>query len=71
MSEQFGVIGLAVMGENLALNLADHGVEVVVFNRTPSGPAGSSKARPPAVRSGQLTRWPSWSPGWTGRGACS
>ncbi len=35
MSEQFGVIGLAVMGENLALNLSDHGVEVAVYNRTP------------------------------------
>jgi len=31
----FGVIGLAVMGQNLVLNLADHGHKVVVFNRTP------------------------------------
>jgi 6-phosphogluconate dehydrogenase len=29
-----GVIGLAVMGENLALNLAGHGFPVVVYNRT-------------------------------------
>ena len=35
MPAQFGLIGLAVMGENLALNLADHGVEVAVYNRTP------------------------------------
>ena len=28
------VIGLAVMGENLALNIADHGFSVAVFNRT-------------------------------------
>jgi 6-phosphogluconate dehydrogenase len=35
MSEQLGVIGLAIMGENLALNLADHGVEAAVYNRTP------------------------------------
>jgi 6-phosphogluconate dehydrogenase len=31
-----GVIGLAVMGRNLALNLADHGFRVAVYNRTPS-----------------------------------
>jgi hypothetical protein len=29
-----GVIGLAVMGSNLALNIADKGFEVAVFNRT-------------------------------------
>lgn len=29
-----GVIGLAVMGQNLALNLADHGNRVALFNRT-------------------------------------
>lgn len=30
-----GVVGLAVMGSNLALNLADHGFRVAVWNRTP------------------------------------
>lgn len=29
-----GLIGLAVMGQNLALNLADHGYAVAVYNRT-------------------------------------
>jgi 6-phosphogluconate dehydrogenase len=29
-----GLIGLAVMGENLALNMADHGFMVAVYNRT-------------------------------------
>jgi 6-phosphogluconate dehydrogenase len=29
-----GLIGLAVMGENLALNIADHGFKCGVFNRT-------------------------------------
>ncbi|MFN2455967.1 MAG: decarboxylating NADP(+)-dependent phosphogluconate dehydrogenase [Pyrinomonadaceae bacterium] len=29
---QFGMIGLAVMGENLALNVADHGFPVAVWN---------------------------------------
>ena len=48
MSEQFGVIGLAVMGENLALNLAAHRVEVAVYNRTPSGQfiEGAAAGRP-------------------------
>jgi 6-phosphogluconate dehydrogenase len=38
MSKQFDIalIGLAVMGENLVLNMADHGVSVAVFNRTTS-----------------------------------
>jgi len=31
-----GLIGLAVMGKNLALNIADHGFRVAVFNRTTS-----------------------------------
>src|SRR3990172_4033119 len=29
-----GIIGLAVMGQNLALNMDDHGYTVIVFNRT-------------------------------------
>ena len=44
-----GLIGLAVMGQNLALNLYDHGYKVSVHNRTASklvdfleGPASSS-----------------------------
>ena len=32
----FGLIGLAVMGQNLVLNIADHGYTVAVFNRTVS-----------------------------------
>ena len=31
-----GLIGLAVMGQNLALNIADHGFRISVFNRTTS-----------------------------------
>ena len=36
MAEQcdIGLIGLAVMGQNLVLNMADHGFRVAVFNRT-------------------------------------
>jgi 6-phosphogluconate dehydrogenase len=37
MSKQFsdiGLVGLAVMGQNLALNIADHGFQISVYNRT-------------------------------------
>jgi 6-phosphogluconate dehydrogenase len=46
MTADIGLIGLAVMGQNLAMNIADHGFSVAVHNRTPerteqflSGPA--------------------------------
>lgn len=49
MSADIGLIGLAVMGQNLVLNMADHGWTVAVFNRTASktdaflqGPAKNS-----------------------------
>ena len=29
-----GVYGMAVMGSNLALNMADHGFKVATYNRT-------------------------------------
>lgn len=32
--QQVGVIGLAVMGKNLALNIVDHGYSVAVYNRS-------------------------------------
>ena len=31
---EFGLIGLAVMGENLALNVESRGYRVAVFNRS-------------------------------------
>ncbi len=34
MRQQVGVIGLAVMGKNLALNIAEHGFRVSVYNRS-------------------------------------
>lgn len=34
MKKNIGVIGMAVMGKNLALNIADHGYSVVIYNRT-------------------------------------
>ncbi|MGH8874328.1 MAG: decarboxylating NADP(+)-dependent phosphogluconate dehydrogenase [Acidimicrobiia bacterium] len=36
MAADIGLVGLAVMGQNLALNMADHGYRVAVFNRTRS-----------------------------------
>jgi len=36
MKAQIGLIGLAVMGQNLVLNMNDHGFKVSVFNRTTS-----------------------------------
>src|SRR5262249_8213573 len=35
MPADFGMIGLAVMGRNLALNVEDHGFSVAVWNREP------------------------------------
>ena len=35
-SSDIGLIGLAVMGQNLALNIADHGFKISVYNRTTS-----------------------------------
>lgn len=34
MKKNIGVVGMAVMGKNLALNIADHGYSVVIYNRT-------------------------------------
>ena len=35
-TSDIGLVGLAVMGQNLALNIADHGFRISVFNRTGS-----------------------------------
>ena len=34
MPSDIAVYGLGVMGRNIALNLADHGFRVAVYNRT-------------------------------------
>lgn len=34
MKSRFGLIGLAVMGQNLARNIAHHGIPIAVYNRT-------------------------------------
>ncbi len=53
MTADIGLIGLAVMGQNLVLNMNDHGFVVAVFNRTVSkvdefmeGPAKGTKIIP-------------------------
>ncbi|WP_031437333.1 decarboxylating NADP(+)-dependent phosphogluconate dehydrogenase [Methylobacter tundripaludum] len=50
MKANIGLIGLAVMGQNLALNMNDHGFKVAVYNRTTrvvdeflSGPAKNTQ----------------------------
>ncbi len=35
---EIGLIGLGVMGANLALNIAEKGNRIAVFNRTPRRP---------------------------------
>ncbi|MBC7255434.1 MAG: NADP-dependent phosphogluconate dehydrogenase, partial [Chloroflexi bacterium] len=49
----FGLIGLAVMGQNLVLNIESHGFPVAVYNRTPArtqeflaGPAQGRRIKP-------------------------
>jgi 6-phosphogluconate dehydrogenase len=34
MKYDIAVVGMAVMGKNLALNIADHGFKTVIYNRT-------------------------------------
>ncbi len=41
-----GLVGLAVMGQNLALNIADHGFAISVYNRTPAKTAEFVSANP-------------------------
>lgn len=46
-SSDVGLIGLAVMGQNLALNMADHGFKVSVYNRTATTMTEFVGAHPP------------------------
>ncbi len=48
-SADVGLVGLAVMGANLALNMADHGFKVAVYNRTVSVTERFIKDNPPSV----------------------
>lgn len=45
-TQDIGVVGMAVMGSNLALNMADHGFKVSVYNYTPDLTEKFVKERP-------------------------
>ena len=53
-----GLIGLAVMGENLVLNMESHGFTVAVFNRTTSKVDDfvNGRAKGKKIRRGALAR---------------
>ncbi len=67
---QIGVIGLAVMGRNLARNFARHGYTVALHNRSPSARATlvAAPRHRGRVRPGHDARRSS-SPAWSGPGA--
>ncbi|MEI6387219.1 MAG: decarboxylating NADP(+)-dependent phosphogluconate dehydrogenase [Spirochaetota bacterium] len=50
-----GLVGLAVMGQNLVLNISDHGFSVAVHNRSP-GPIRDFLSGPAADRAGTADR---------------
>ena len=48
-SAKVGLVGLAVMGQNLVLNMADHGFQVAVYNRTTATTEKFVADNPPSV----------------------
>ena len=48
-SAEVGLVGLAVMGQNLVLNIADHGFQVAVYNRTTATTEKFVADNPPSV----------------------
>ncbi len=56
---EIGLIGLAVMGQNLALNIADHGFPISVYNRTTAKTEAFVAANPDTP--GKLTGYPTLS----------
>jgi 6-phosphogluconate dehydrogenase len=48
-SADVGLVGLAVMGQNLVLNMADHGFQVAVYNRTTATTEKFVADNPPGV----------------------
>jgi 6-phosphogluconate dehydrogenase len=56
MQSDIGLIGLAVMGQNLALNIADHGFAISVYNRTTAKTDEFIKENPKTP--GQLSGYP-------------
>lgn len=58
-NSDFGLIGLAVMGQNLVLNVESRGFQVSVYNRTTSV-TDEFTAKHPAKLRGEMspTDWP-------------
>ena len=64
------MVGLAVMGRNLALNIADHGFRVAVWNlEAPVTDKFVAEYGDGQVRR-RPSRWPSWWRCWSGPGGC-
>ncbi|MBA4119774.1 MAG: phosphogluconate dehydrogenase (NADP(+)-dependent, decarboxylating) [Isosphaera sp.] len=51
-SADIGVIGMEVMGKNIALNIADHGFATAIYNRTTAKTDAVLAENPPAVFAG-------------------
>jgi 6-phosphogluconate dehydrogenase len=64
-----GLIGLAVMGQNLVLNMNDHGYKVAVFNRTVSKVDDFMANEAKGTRSLERTPSRSWPACSSGRAA--
>ena len=62
-----GLIGLAVMGENLALNMESKGFSVSVYNRTAPGEKASSTVSSQDAATGNGSRARTRSASWSDR----
>ena len=63
--QQIGVIGLAVMGKNLALNIESRGFTVSVFNRSPEKTNDllkEAEGKTSQARSPLKSSWHPWNP---------
>ncbi len=70
MSAHIGVTGLAVMGANLARNLARNGYTVALHNRSAAKTDALLQAHGDEASSSGPRPWPSWSSPWSGRAGC-
>mgnify|MGYP000890963708 CR=1 FL=1 len=68
---KIGLIGLAVMGANLARNLAGHGISTVVYNRSRDKTENFLKNLEVTRTFPARLLWKSWSILWKNRGRLS
>jgi 6-phosphogluconate dehydrogenase len=61
MKADIGLIGLAVMGQNLVLNMNDHGYKVASITEPAQQPKNSWQALPTAPKSSGLIHCKNWS----------